>query len=105
MLSLIASPFGSTSARKQTVLRSQYVCRLATNVLLALAVIMPASVTRGVAAPVAIDLGTLGGSSSFVIAVNGRGQAVGYSYTAEEPTYHAFSWTAAGGMVDHHSKE
>jgi probable HAF family extracellular repeat protein len=51
------------------------------------------------AAPAATDLGTLGGKYSEAIDVNDFAQAVGYSYTASG-TFHAFSWTAAGGMVD-----
>src|SRR2546427_12260899 len=46
-----------------------------------------------------IDLGTLGGVFSSASAINANGQVVGGSQTADG-TYHAFSWTAAGGMVD-----
>src|SRR4029450_13217009 len=52
-----------------------------------------------VAQPVPIDLGTLGGRNSIAEALNDHGQVVGFSTFANE-TYHAFSWTAAGGMVD-----
>src|SRR5438552_14483021 len=47
----------------------------------------------------AIDLGTLGGTSSFAHAVNASGQVVGESFTGAGQI-HAFSWTQAGGMVD-----
>src|SRR5205807_2389495 len=46
-----------------------------------------------------IDLGTLGGSSSFAVAVSDGGQVVGSSYSAGGEV-HAFSWTEAGGMID-----
>ena len=55
-----------------------------------------------------VDLGTLGGGFSLAaglyfdihsVGVNDNGQVVGFSATANGAT-HAFSWTAAGGMVD-----
>jgi probable HAF family extracellular repeat protein len=45
-----------------------------------------------------VDLGTLGGETSYPEAITNTGQVVGYSDTAGGK--HAFSWTAAGGMVD-----
>src|SRR5436190_1986317 len=46
------------------------------------------------------DLGTLGGTFSRAVAVNGSGQVFGDSYTAGNAAFHAFSWTQKGGMVD-----
>jgi probable HAF family extracellular repeat protein len=54
----------------------------------------------GEAQPAPVDLGTLGGSGSVAVAVNDHGQAVGVSNLALDAVFHAFSWTAAGGMVD-----
>ena len=48
---------------------------------------------------VTIDLGTLGGSRSSAVAVNDAGQVVGWS-GLDGAGAHAFSWTAAGGMID-----
>src|SRR6185369_7866059 len=45
-----------------------------------------------------LDLGTLGGSSSYVSAINDRGQVVGYSETSSGET-HAFLWKK-GTMTD-----
>jgi probable HAF family extracellular repeat protein len=45
------------------------------------------------------DLGTLGGLSSQAVAINSSGQVVGSSQTADG-NMHAFSWTAAHGMID-----
>jgi probable HAF family extracellular repeat protein len=47
-----------------------------------------------------IDLGTLGGAASLAVAVNDGGQIVGRSRIAGNSAQHAFSWTAAGGMID-----
>jgi probable HAF family extracellular repeat protein len=56
--------------------------------------------TRAAVSPyLAIDLGTLGGSSSYALALNQSGQVVGDSSTASGQV-HAFSWTKAGGMID-----
>jgi len=46
-----------------------------------------------------VDLGTLGGQSSFAVALNASGQVVGSSQVTEG-SYHAFLWTATDGMVD-----
>src|SRR5690349_10170868 len=55
---------------------------------------------RADAQPVALDLGTLGGTYSQTYDVNASGQIVGFSYTAGNAASHAFSWTAGGGMRD-----
>ena len=55
--------------------------------------------TSANATPTAIDLGTLGGTSSYALAINDSGQIAGNSTTASGET-HAFLWTQAGGMVD-----
>jgi probable HAF family extracellular repeat protein len=68
-----------------------------TVALLAMLLAFPAA---GGAQPPAIDLGTLGGVGSVAIAVNDHGQVVGESHVAGDAVSHAFSWTAAGGMVD-----
>ena len=47
-----------------------------------------------------IDLGTLGGTASYAVAMNVGGQVVGFSTTPGDVEGHAFSWTEAGGMVD-----
>lgn len=46
-----------------------------------------------------IDLGTLGGTSSYAAAINTGGVVVGWSETKAGDT-HAFRWTASKGMVD-----
>ena len=38
------------------------------------------------------DVGTLGGTESFGIAINNAGQATGYSFTTGDLVYHAFLW-------------
>jgi probable HAF family extracellular repeat protein len=38
-----------------------------------------------------IDLGTLGGTYSYAITINERGQVLGYSFTASGE-FHAFLW-------------
>jgi len=67
-----------------------------------LAVVMLAvGAARGAAAQyVPIDDGTLGGTISVAMAVNDSGQVVGDSFIAGNAEFHAFSWTAAGGIVD-----
>jgi probable HAF family extracellular repeat protein len=46
-----------------------------------------------------VDLGTLGGASSYAADVNNSNTVVGWSETSSGTT-HAFRWTAAEGMVD-----
>lgn len=46
-----------------------------------------------------VDLGTLGGTSSYAAAINSGGVVVGWSQTKSGDT-HAFRWTATAGMVD-----
>lgn len=77
-------------------------CLLLSVVALASGVLLTNSAAADPSAYAAVDLGTLGGSRSFALAISDNDQAVGYSYT-EADTYatrHAFSWTAEGGMVD-----
>jgi probable HAF family extracellular repeat protein len=54
--------------------------------------------TVAAAAPVPLDLGTLGGSQSFATAINDSGQVVGWADTGTQ--LHPFLWTATGGMTD-----
>jgi probable HAF family extracellular repeat protein len=46
-----------------------------------------------------VDLGTLGGASSYAADINNGNTVVGWSETSSGTT-HAFRWTAADGMVD-----
>ncbi len=46
-----------------------------------------------------VDLGTLGGSSSYAAAISSGGAVVGWSETSTRDN-HAFLWTSAAGMVD-----
>jgi len=46
-----------------------------------------------------VDLGTLGGRSSYATAINSSGVVVGWSETGPGET-HAFRWTPSSGMVD-----
>jgi len=68
------------------------------NIGVLVALVM-ASLVPEARAQTPIDLGTLGGAESVALAVNASGQVVGYSTTAGGRS-HAFSWTAAGGMID-----
>src|SRR5262245_39996410 len=50
---------------------------------------------------VAIDLGTLGGSSSEAFAVSHKGVVVGRSFSDKDPGVpHAFMWSEDAGMID-----
>lgn len=46
-----------------------------------------------------VELGTLGGASSWAYGINNSGQVVGYAQIAAGGS-HAFLWTTGGGMVD-----
>src|SRR5947209_1021418 len=76
------------------------VMRARGRVLVLLALLLPslAGNARAATAPfIPIDLGTLGGTDSAALAVNARGQVVGYSRTTRDRAeIHAFSWTQAG---------
>jgi probable HAF family extracellular repeat protein len=62
---------------------------------------VPTEAALGAPSVTAVDLGTLGGSSSVAFKVNDLGQVTGHSDIApDDSTQHAFSWTPAGGMVD-----
>lgn len=48
-----------------------------------------------------VNLGTLGAGPSYAYDINNSGQVVGYSYVVTgQFYYHAFLWTASGGMQD-----
>src|SRR5262245_8637851 len=52
------------------------------------------------AQPAIIDIGTLGGGGvAYTAAISDKGQVVGGSFVPDG-SLHAFSWTAAGGMID-----
>ena len=80
------------------------VTRTGGRVLVLLVMLLAAHAGRahGAEAPfIPIDLGSLGGLSSAATGVNDSGQVIGSNFapgTGEQN--HAFSWTAAGGMVD-----
>lgn len=46
------------------------------------------------------DLGTLGGDNSYALGINDHGVVVGYSYLADNVTFHAFLWSPLHGMTD-----
>jgi len=68
--------------------------------LVMVGLVRPAGLVSAQPNVTATILGTLGGSQSQAMDINASGQIVGYAYTNADATYHAFSWTAAGGMVD-----
>ena len=47
-----------------------------------------------------IDLGTLGGSYSYVTSISKNGIVIGQSLLAGDADWHSFVWTQTGGMVD-----
>ena len=47
-----------------------------------------------------VDLGTLGGSESVAVAVNNKGQVVGWSQIVGNSETHAFFWSVQTGMID-----
>lgn len=75
------------------------------NALLAVAVatltfgFATAAYAQGHTAYVVEDLGTLGGNYLVGLAVNANGDIAGYAQLADG-SYHAFRWTAAGGLED-----
>lgn len=69
---------------------------LAAATLTCAAVLMPAAARAQVPAYTAMDLGTLGGSSSHATAINDAGQVAGLSMTADGSA-HAFLWQ--GGVI------
>ncbi len=58
-----------------------------------------ATATVNVYATTLTDLGNLGGTSSIATGINAGGTVVGYSQNTAG-NYHAFLWTAAGGIKD-----
>jgi len=46
-----------------------------------------------------VDVGTLGGDTSFAAAVNDRGIVVGGSFTTGNAAFRAFAWSPSSGMV------
>lgn len=63
--------------------------------------VMATPCQAGVSPPLQlIDIGTLGGSESYVVALNEAGQVIGSSYTSGDAESHAFIWEAAHGMQD-----
>jgi probable HAF family extracellular repeat protein len=85
------------------MLRSFAHARAAVFVLAAVFVFtaaVAAAESAGSPAFLAVDLGTLGGSTSSANAVNNSGLVVGDSMIAHDADSHAFLWTPAGGMVD-----
>lgn len=83
------------SSRSEAVTRGVIQSRYAIAVVVGL---MATGTTRAAAGPV-VDLGTLGGTSSHVAAINNAGQAVGYSYVSGDATYHGFLYRG-GVMTD-----
>jgi probable HAF family extracellular repeat protein len=47
-----------------------------------------------------VDLGTLGGASSFPVAINNAGEIAGWSNPKDSTDVHAFRWDSTSGMTD-----
>lgn len=71
--------------------------RIASHLFVAAACLIVAVPARP--APLRVDLGTLGGTETFAMNMNDRGQVVGCSRTGAG-ALHAFVWDASRGMVD-----
>ncbi len=69
-------------------------------IVLSLLCVSPTAALAQPTQPLALDLGTLGGSNSTASGVSEMGQVVGYSDVLDDIGQHAFSWTRESGMVD-----
>jgi probable HAF family extracellular repeat protein len=100
----------SVSARRRgSLVRTKEAGVIVAAVTLVTQVSLMLTITAGTAAvadaqdlsqPVAVDLGTLGGSASYAYAANESGIVAGYSLVAGDRSHHAFAWTLQSGMVD-----